>query len=356
MAKGIAKLAAILSLNSKPYTRGMKHAETRAQKFRKTMKMAGIGAAAFGATIGIGVVRALQRSTAEGFRSVDAIGKTAAKLGVSTEALRQWQFTADQAGVNAKSFNVALQRMTRRASDAGRGQKELRKSFRELNINVDDFLRLTPDQRMYALADAFRDVKSQSDRVRLAFKLFDTEGVQLVNMLQLGSAALEKEHDRARRLGLTFRHEGVRSVEAFNDSLSALKQTATAVGQHLAIHLADPLKEINDQLLGGIERRGGVGRMTGLGVAGARIFGRLWSETLMKPAAKAGQATGKLWDKTLGAPKSKDMFGRPLDISGRGTRDRPAVQNDKQDNQALIDALWGLISVLKTGNVSPIVG
>jgi TP901 family phage tail tape measure protein len=42
------------------------------------------------------------------------------------------------------------------------------------------------------VADAFARIEVPAERVRLAFKLFDSEGVALVNLLRNGSDALEE--------------------------------------------------------------------------------------------------------------------------------------------------------------------
>ena len=52
------------------------------------------------------------------------------------------------------------------------------------------------------VADAFARIEDPAERVRLAFKLFDSEGVALVNLLHGGSGALEEMRERARDLGI----------------------------------------------------------------------------------------------------------------------------------------------------------
>jgi hypothetical protein len=47
------------------------------------------------------------------------------------------------------------------------------------------------------VADVAR-IEDPAERVRLAFKLFDSEGVALVNLLRGGSGALEEMRERAR--------------------------------------------------------------------------------------------------------------------------------------------------------------
>jgi hypothetical protein len=46
------------------------------------------------------------------------------------------------------------------------------------------------------VADAFARIEDPAERVRLAFKLFDAEGVALVNLLRDGGGALEAMRER----------------------------------------------------------------------------------------------------------------------------------------------------------------
>ena len=56
-------------------------------------------------------------------------------------------------------------------------------------------------------------IEDPAERVRLAFKLFDSEGVALVNLLRGGSDALEEMRGRARDLGIVLDEALVRDAE-----------------------------------------------------------------------------------------------------------------------------------------------
>jgi len=73
------------------------------------------------------------------------------------------------------------------------------------------------------LADAFQNVESESDRLRLAFKLFDSEGAALVNTLSQGSEGLKEMLGEARALGLSMSSSAAKGVEDTVDSLTKLQ-------------------------------------------------------------------------------------------------------------------------------------
>ena len=56
---------------------------------------------------------------------------------------------------------------------------------------------------MQRLADAFGNVTNENDKLRLAFKLFDSEGTAVLNMLESNSEEMGKLFDEAEQLGVS---------------------------------------------------------------------------------------------------------------------------------------------------------
>ncbi|HET9337198.1 MAG TPA: hypothetical protein VFO12_12420 [Sphingomicrobium sp.] len=83
---------------------------------------------------------------------------------------------------------MALQRFTRRAAEAAQGTGEAKDALAQMGIALRDQsgnLRRSEDL-LGDIADAFALIEDPAERVRLAFKLFDSEGVALVNLLSDG--------------------------------------------------------------------------------------------------------------------------------------------------------------------------
>jgi hypothetical protein len=123
--------------------------------------------------------------------ATDTLAKTASKIGTTTEALGALRYAADLTGVATNTMDMALQRFTRRTAEAAAGTGEAKGAIKELGINAQELNRMPLDQRMIVLADAFQGVTGESDKLRLAFKLFDSEGAALVNTLSQGSDGLK---------------------------------------------------------------------------------------------------------------------------------------------------------------------
>lgn len=176
--------------------------------------------------------------------AVDNLAKTADKLGVTTEALAGLQHAAEISGVSTETMNMALQRMTRRVAEAAMGTGEAKGALEELNLNADALAKLPLDQQMNIVADAMQGVEKQSDRVRLAMKLFDSEGVALVNTLAGGSDGLKEMAQEASRLGIAISRVDAAMIEQANDDVLRAKSVFQGFGNQIATELSPLISEL----------------------------------------------------------------------------------------------------------------
>ena len=182
--------------------------------------------------------------------ATDALAKTAGKIGTTTEALSALQFAGKLTGVEVNTMNMALQRFSRRASEAANGTGEAKSALRELRIDASQLVRLPLDEQMLALADAFEDAKNRGiDPLRLAFKLFDSEGTQLVNTLSLGRAGLSEVLGEAKALGAVMSSEAAAGVEDANDEFLKLNTIFKGIVDQTTAALAPALEYIVESLV-----------------------------------------------------------------------------------------------------------
>lgn len=243
MAKAVATVGVSVVARTKNFRRGMKRAQSSLKRFRagvvKTIKRtAKFGAVLAGVAAGAGAIWVKRTMD-----SIDATAKWADKLGIATEQLIAFQHAAKLSGVNVNTFNMGLQRMTRRMAEAAMGTGEAKAALLELGLNAKDLAAKGPGASLMAIADAMARVKNQSDRVRLSFKLFDSEGVALVNVLRLGSKGLRAMEKEARELGITFNRIDAAQVEAANNALVRMRAAFQGIANTVTIKLA-PLIEV----------------------------------------------------------------------------------------------------------------
>src|SRR5919106_638803 len=182
-----------------------------------------------GALLGAATVGGLGALIDRSISAADAIGKTADKIGVGVEA---------------------LQRFTRRAAEAAQGTGEAKDALAQMGIALRDQsgnLRRSEDL-LVDVADAFARIEDPAERVRLAFKLFDSEGVALVNLFRGGSGALEEMRERARDLGIVLDEHLVRDAERARTELDVLSQVISANLTRAALEAAPVIADLSSWL------------------------------------------------------------------------------------------------------------
>jgi len=177
-------------------------------------------------------------------KSIDTLGKTATKLGVTTKELGALRFAAQISGVEIRTVDMATQRFTRRLAEASNGLGEAKGALKELNLDANELSKLPLQEQMLLLSDAFANVESSSEKVRLAFKLFDSEGVAFVNILKLGSEELNKLFKEADDLGILLSGSAVQGVEKANDAILKLKNLFGGITNQLVASLAPALEHL----------------------------------------------------------------------------------------------------------------
>ena len=183
-------------------------------------------------------IRKVIGDVSEAFSRLDKLAKTADKLGLTASALAGLRFAAEQTGVEVSSLDTGLQRMVRRVSEAAVGTGEAQGALKELNLNARELGRLSPDEQFRRIADAMMGVTNQSDRVRIGFKLFDTEGVALINTLKGGSASLDEFQQRAEDMGLAVNDKALKSIQDANDAINAMKNSMDGLANKAAVEVS----------------------------------------------------------------------------------------------------------------------
>lgn len=213
-----------------PETKVIVRAENRTAKAFKEVN-SGLGRMsasfkAFGAIAAGVFAGSFVRGVRNSATALGEISDVADKLGVTTDALQELRFAAEQAGVKVASFDVGFQRFTRRVADAAAGNKQLAKTFREFNIElVNSNGRLKSNEAVFLeFADAIAGADDQGQRILKTFQLFDTEGVDLVRLLQQGSQAINEFREEARLMGAVVDESLIRKADAADKKLDALSR------------------------------------------------------------------------------------------------------------------------------------
>ena len=178
--------------------------------------------------------------------SIDRLGKVAKVTGFAAETLQKFQFAAEQSGVTSDNAALALRRFSRRLGEAQKGTGELLPALKKLGIETrDNEGRLkSAEEVLFEFADGLANTKDSTARLALAFKAFDSEGAELVEVLKNGSDGLNEFFTEAERLGIILNTSAIAGVEKYNDELNKLILVVTGVAKQLTAALAPALTTI----------------------------------------------------------------------------------------------------------------
>ncbi|MBV2138583.1 MAG: hypothetical protein KUF79_17385 [Candidatus Thiodiazotropha sp. (ex Ctena orbiculata)] len=179
--------------------------------------------------------------------AADSVQKMSTRIGASTEALSEYRYVADLTGVQFDALTIGWQRQTRRIAEAAQGYGEARGALKELGLEASDLVKLKPEDQFEAIAAAMAGVNKQSDKVRIGMRLWDSEGVKLLQTINGGTASLAAMRKEARDLGLSMSQDQVDAAAAANDAIKRLSGSAEGLADQLVLKLAPGLTQVIDK-------------------------------------------------------------------------------------------------------------
>ena len=205
---------------------------------QKKMAAFGINAAA----IGVAVTKAAKMAadavvsyTKYGSAIFDASQKT----GLSTDAIQEWKFIAEQTGGTLENITGAVAMMTR-------GLATNAETFRQLGIetrNADGSFRSTTE----IFNDTITTLSAMTDeteRDQLAFKLLGRSAQTLIPILNAGAGGISAMRTEARNLGIVLDKGLISNADTLGDSLDALKAASEAYKNTLVNNVAPGLTTV----------------------------------------------------------------------------------------------------------------
>ena len=211
----------------------------------------GLSKLSLGITKAYGAIGLLAGAGAGGFLALskqaiefgDNIAKVSDKIGLTTDALQELRFAAERSGVSQDTLDMAMQRFSRRVGEAANGTGELVKTLDQYGIKVRD-----SEGNMRSLeailtdyANTIQGAESDQERLRLAFKAFDSEGAALVNTLKGGASGLNELRQAAIDTGAIMDDVLIRRAEQINDRWDELTNTIGVKFKSALIAAADSL-------------------------------------------------------------------------------------------------------------------
>jgi hypothetical protein len=238
---------------------GAKDIQKQASEIEKYLSQ--VGATAFkglavASTAAAGGLAAL---TIKGLETVDALAKTADKLGTTTQAVAALGYAANLSGVESGALNSSLVKLQKGLTDAAAGSGSAKKALDALGLEAGDLMKVPVDKQLGIIADKLKGVENPAQKAALATKLFGKAGADLIPLLKDGSAGLAAMAKEAKVLGLDISRIDAAKVEAATDAIDRVKTGISGLGQQLAIKFAPMIQAVADKFFGVAQEAGGMG-------------------------------------------------------------------------------------------------
>lgn len=153
------------------------------------------------------------------------IGKTASFIGISTDALQELRYAADQSGVSIDGLEDALKEIQIRAVDALSGSGEAFDAFKKVDVKPKDAFGAMRDplDLLSEVADKLKQLPTHAERLWVVDSMFGDEGSKMLTMLQNGSENLNRMRKEARLFGAVLGDESIAKAHQFNNALNRMR-------------------------------------------------------------------------------------------------------------------------------------
>lgn len=260
----LERLNIVLAARDREFASAMERNQRRVERFAsrsnaglsktaRSFDMLGFAARRLGpliAVLGAGAMIGRLRQTVT---ALDDIGKTADKLGITTDALQELRAVAESEGIGQASLDSSIERFNKRLGEAQLGAGAAAKTLRQLGLEATHLSNVGLDQALSLVADKIKDLPSQTERAAAAAALFGREGVAMVNLLRRGADGMDQMRKEARALGIVIDEDLIRNAETAQTKLDLMSRVIGSQVSQALINLA-PLLTSAAEGIAGISR------------------------------------------------------------------------------------------------------
>lgn len=240
----IAELAVNVVARIGGLNKGLGDAKTAVMKFEKDLNLI-TGRIGLAITAVGGAMTAFFVSTAS---EIDNLAKTSKRLGLAADELMGLRLAMQLSGGTTELLDKSVEKMSIRLQQAAAGGGEASKMLEKYNLSAQALLNLKVPDRLGAIADVMQGMSTQSEKAAFAVKLFEEEGVRMVNMLEQGSDAIKEMMRASQDYSGALSSDQLKNIEDFNDSLSKMGNLWKIARINMALYYSEFAKDLTSKL------------------------------------------------------------------------------------------------------------
>jgi len=167
----------------------------------------------------------------------------AESAGLTAEGFQQLAFSAGQAGVSQDEMGFSMTRLSRNLYLARTGSAEAQAAFQNLGFSPDQVkgFRNSKDA-LLAMADKLKAIDDPIKRTALSQQLLGRGSLHMVGYLAQGSAAIRKQADEAKNLGIVLSGAQVNALVKAEHALQKFWAVLKSIGARVAADIAPAIE------------------------------------------------------------------------------------------------------------------
>lgn len=272
--------------------------------------------------IGIaGVTATLSSLAKQAIDTGDEIAKLSKKTGAGAEALSVLVRAGQTADVTTEQLKKGFKELGASVAELEMGSKETTSNFRALGLSLKDLKGLKPEDQFLLVAQRLAKLPAGLDRTTIASKLFGKAGMELLPLMEdLADGGFENLRDQLQKLGLVWTTEGSMKAEAFNDSVTRVKQASEGLVGQFTSKLIPTLTAFNNLTVQGAKETGTL----------AQKLGDLANYTLLGAIDR--------WAPGLGGALSTQVFIEDVEIKTKAAEQEAKAKEEAAEAAAALAA------------------
>jgi len=222
------------------FTAGMTEAERAAKKssdkITKDLQSVGVASVALGTAIGQSLANGIAAAVNAFPELIDQAAQfqdIADKTGGSAEGFANFAVSARVAGVSVEDLANQAAKLQKTLLEAGDDSKPITAGLKALNISVEEFKRLKPDEQMKKLAVAFGEFADGGEKAAVAQQILGKSGAETLKFFK---DYVENGGDVNILTG-----EMIKKSDDFADSQARLRAEISLYASALAINFIEPI-------------------------------------------------------------------------------------------------------------------
>lgn len=172
---------------------------------------------------------------------------SAEAFGVSTRSLQEWQYAAEQVGIGGEKTADILKDVSEKIGDAfATGGGEAAEVIERLNLNIDELVRLEPDQQILKIAQQL-DGMPKAEQIQVLESLASDASL-LLPLLADNAARLRELAAAAEARGDILTEEELQRLADFDAAFERVKTAISGVFKQIAVNLAPAFQTLADKV------------------------------------------------------------------------------------------------------------